>query len=189
MRRSFVCSMYIAFCLVLPSVTSTKATAGTDGVSPGYFKQTLKSAAADCQKSLFEIGKSNFPGITEGPWTVLDDGKKFITGECRSGKAEGTWMIYHDHGAEAVEAPFHEGKAEGLWRFLHYNGKLIIEEEYRHGVENGRYTEWDKVTGDKMMSGTLKEGLRDGSWHHWSHGKEQVDIWKDGQAVLPKRPF
>ena len=181
-------SVHASGWLFLAVVCCTAAVAGTDGSSPGVFREMLKAAAKECDQTFHdEHGKRSFPDVAEGQWTVLDEGKKFFAGECHVGKAEGTWTVFHDHGAKAVEARFHEGKAEGLWRYWHYNGRLIIEEEYQHGLKNGRVTKWSKYNGVKWLSGTYKDGKMDGTWTFWNDdGKlDREEIWKDDVRISP----
>lgn len=162
------------------------AYADTAGVSPGVFRDLIFWYSEACEVPLDRRGPG-FSDVKEGQWSHFEEGKKFLTGECRNGKAEGKWLIIHDHGGTAVEAFFHEGKPVGIWRFWHYKGRKVVEEVYQDGKRHGPYTRWSQYHGGVLVSGSYKEGQQDGKWIYWNdEGKpEKEERWESGKRIFP----
>jgi hypothetical protein len=184
MRSASISAIRKGIWLVL--TFSTIAFAGTEGISPGFFKDLMFFYGSMCESHPVDK-EMDVPEIREGSWVRFEDGKKYLTGECQNRKAEGKWLIIHDHGGTAVEAFFREGKPEGVWRFWHYKGRKVREEEYQNGMRHGRLTKWSQYNGQVVISGQYREDLEDGKWIYWN-GKgeiEKEELWESGKRIPP----
>ena len=184
MKLPFLSAIRKGIWLVLVGYTISYAE--TAGISTDVFRELILFYSSMCEGPPVE-NEMDIPEIKEGKWVTFHDGKKFSTGECRKGKAEGVWLILHDHGGKAVEAFFREGKPEGVWRFWHYNGRKIREEEYQNGMRHGRFTMWSKYDGKEYISGTYKEDKQNGKWTYGDEkgGMEKEEVWESGTRISP----
>ena len=129
-------------------------------------------------------------GNRDGPWKdYYPDGKIKSEGNYDNGKQVGEWKYYHQNGNIEQTGKFSKtGKFDGTWKWYFDNGGLLREEKYRNGKRDGLSTEYDEsgkvnaegefaddkedglwfeITGDCMIRGTYRDGLRNGMWYNY----------------------
>ena len=129
-------------------------------------------------------------GNREGHWKdFYPDGSLKAEGNYDNGKQTGEWKYYHANGKIEQTGKFNkQGKSEGIWKWYFESGQLLKEENYRNGLRDGMSSEYDEtgivieegefvngnedgpwfeLTGDCVIRGTYRDGLRNGMWYNF----------------------
>ena len=129
-------------------------------------------------------------GNREGPWKdYYADGSLKAEGAYAGGKKSGEWKYYYADGKLEQQGKYgKQGKLEGTWKWYFDDGLLAREESYRNGAPDGLSTEYDEtgrviqegeyvegkedgpwfeITGDCLIRGTYRDGMRNGMWKYY----------------------
>lgn len=65
--------------------------------------------------------------------------KKYVEGDLKEGKREGTWYAYFENGKVNTEATYEEGKEIGSYKVYRENGKLLFSGQFDKGICTGTW--------------------------------------------------
>jgi antitoxin component YwqK of YwqJK toxin-antitoxin module len=95
------------------------------------------------------------------------NGQKFVEGQYKNGRQEGTWTYYYNNGQLQRTVTYSNGQPNGSWEVHNVEGAVVAKRGFKDGKRDGTWVVFDDSGKQQLREEVYDNGKANGTWKVW----------------------